>query len=67
MSSAVLTLSAQATFPQPLSPRNANYSIDVTLNTAERTLDGRETLVWKNISGDRVGDLQFHLYLNAFK
>lgn len=58
---------AQIVFPKPLSPRNANYAIDVTLDVAKKTLEGREVLEWKNISSDRVTELQFHLYLNAFK
>jgi hypothetical protein len=33
----------------------------------KKQLTGQETLVWKNLSGDAVGELQFHLYLNAFK
>lgn len=58
---------AQTIFQTPLSPRNANYAIDVTLDVEKKTLDGREILEWKNISNDRVTELQFHLYLNAFK
>src|SRR5512143_2455363 len=33
------------------SPRNANYDIDVSLDTADRALHGRETIQWRNISG----------------
>ncbi len=33
---------------------------------AERTLAGRETITWTNHSADSVGDLWFHLYLNAY-
>jgi len=52
---------------QPLSNRIANYDITVKLDAAKKTLDGKETLVWKNISTDNISELQFHLYLNAFK
>ena len=51
----------------PLSPHNANYSIDVTLDAQRRTLTGRETLTWTNIGGGPVRELQFHLYYNAWR
>ena len=42
------------TFDQPYagarSPRNASYDIDVRLDHAARTLPGRETIRWRNIS-----------------
>lgn len=52
---------------KPLSNRIANYTIDVVLDTDKKTLTGKETLVWKNTSTDPISELQFHLYLNAFK
>jgi hypothetical protein len=57
----------QTIFKVPLSPRIANYRISVTLDTQEKTLTGKEVLIWRNASTDRVSELQFHLYLNAFK
>jgi len=67
-SALILSTSAQAPmFPDPLSPRIANYRIAVRLDPSEKTLSGKETLTWKNASNDVVNDLQFHLYLNAFK
>ncbi len=54
-------------FPAPLSPRIANYSIDVTLDDRLKMLHGAETLVWHNPSGETVSELRFHLYLNGFK
>ena len=60
-------LARQLTFPQPLSPRIANYTISVSLDAAKKTLNGKETLRWRNSSRDRISELQFHLYLNAFK
>jgi hypothetical protein len=50
-----------------LSPRNANYKMDVKLNPDKKTIDGKMELVWINISKDTLNELQFHLYLNAFK
>jgi hypothetical protein len=52
---------------QALSPRNANYTIDVTLDTRARTLRGRETLVWTNVTTASTSELQFHLYYNAWR
>ncbi len=50
-----------------LSPRNASYEIDVSLDPATKRLMGRQTLRWRNTSSDLITELQFHLYLNAFK
>lgn len=58
---------AQTIFKTPLSPRIANYKISVSLDPAEKTLTASETLTWRNTSQDRITELQFHLYLNAFK
>ncbi len=59
--------SAKPIFTTPLSPRLANYQIDVTLDPATKKLAGRETLTWRNSSSDVIRELQFHLYLNAFR
>jgi hypothetical protein len=53
--------------PGALSPRNANYDIDVALDPATRTLQGREMLRWRNISRQDATELQFHLYWNAWR
>ncbi|MCM3879947.1 MAG: M1 family metallopeptidase [Vicinamibacterales bacterium] len=53
--------------PKPLSPRNASYSIDATLDPQRRALTGRETITWTNVSTSSVADLQFHLYFNAWR
>ena len=49
------------------SPRNANYDIDVRLDHDARTLTGRETIRWRNISAKPTSELQFHLYWNAWR
>ena len=58
-------------FDQPeaaaLSPRNANYDIDVRLDAERRALHGRETIRWRNISRRPATELQFHLYWNAWR
>ena len=53
--------------PGARSPRNANYDIDVRLDHAARTLTGRETIRWRNISANPTRELQFHLYWNAWR
>ena len=54
-------------FPEPLSPRIANYNIDVRLDTEKRMLEGQELLIWYNKTPDTINELQFHVYLNAFR
>jgi Peptidase family M1 domain len=63
------SLCAQATggITPPLSPRNANYSIDVRLDPASRTITASETITWRNITSKPVNDLDFHLYWNAWR
>ena len=63
----VLSASGQTIFKEPLSPRIVTYKISVALDAAQKVLNAKETLTWRNTSTDRVGELQFHLYLNAFK
>jgi hypothetical protein len=64
----ILDSFAQATvFPQPLSPRIANYDIDARLDTKTRMLKAQQVLVWHNKSNDVISEMQFHLYLNAFR
>ncbi|MFB3904482.1 MAG: M1 family metallopeptidase [Acidobacteriota bacterium] len=44
-----------------------NYRIQVRLDPKARQLSGQERITWRNLSGDEVSELWFHLYLNAFK
>jgi len=53
--------------PSPLSPRTASYDIQVRLDTAEKKIYGKQVLLWNNPSADTVRELQYHLYLNAFR
>lgn len=54
-------------FDPPLSPRIANYDIEVELDAEGKKLYGKEVLVWNNPSQDTIRELRFHLYLNAFR
>src|SRR5688572_14909082 len=60
-------MSAASAGAQPLSPRNASYTIDVTLDPRARRLTARETLTWTNITPAATSELQFHLYYNAWR
>jgi hypothetical protein len=62
----VLLLSTAGTakfIPNPI----VRYRIDARLNPAEQTIKGHQVIQWRNHSDDSITDLQFHLYLNAFK
>jgi hypothetical protein len=50
-----------------LSEHIVAYSIHAELDPAKKTVTGQETLTWRNTSRDAVGELRFHLYLNAFQ
>ena len=53
--------------PGALSPRNANYDIDVRLDHAARTLTGTEIIRWRNIGRAPADSLRLHLYWNAWR
>ncbi len=53
-------------FDPPMSPRNANYTIEVSLDPATHVLKGHERIRWRNITDTAASDAWFHLYLNAF-
>lgn len=61
------TFAQKGWFEQPLSPRTANYDMQITLDPETKMIHGKTTLTWKNPSNDTVPDLHFHLYYNAFK
>ena len=50
-----------------LSSRIANYDMEIRLDTEEKKIYGEQTLLWHNPSGDTIRELQYHLYLNAFR
>ncbi len=54
-------------FTTPHSDRITSYNISARLNPDTKTVEGSMTLSWRNPSTDMVNELQFHLYLNAFK
>ena len=52
---------------EPLSERRVSYAIDATLDPDSRTVTGFQRMTWTNPDRVPVDELQFHLYLNAFK
>jgi hypothetical protein len=70
LSAIVLAASLPAASADPLperSDRVVGYTIAVRLDPAAKQLTGRETVTWRNPSGDAVSDVWLHLYLNAFR
>ena len=47
--------------------QNVNYTIDVTLNDVENTLEGFEIIHYTNNSPDTLQFIWFHLWPNAYK
>ncbi len=62
-----LLYAQELTAQSALSPRIANYKMEVELDVEEKKIYGTTTLLWRNKSTDRVSDLYFHLYYNAFR
>ena len=54
-------------FDKPRSPRIANYRIEAALDFEHKTLEGTETITWRNTGTAPTQELPLHLYLNAFK
>jgi Peptidase family M1 domain len=52
---------------KPLSTRVVAYNIDAKLDTSKKTLDATEVLTYKNLTGQTLNTIPFHLYLNAFR
>jgi len=46
---------------------NIRYEIWVELDNQNKMLSGKENIVWFNKTRDKVQDMFFHLYYNAFK
>lgn len=57
---------AQA-FVEPLSPRTANYDMDIYLDTENKQVRAKQVLTFTNPSGDTITNMRFHMYYNAWK
>lgn len=53
-------------YAEPLSKRLVRYDIVANLDVEAKAIDGVERITWRNTDKVPVGELQFHLYLNAF-
>ena len=58
---------AEVEAPAAPSPRNASYTIEVRLDPEAKTLEGRQTVVWRNIQSTATDELWFHLYWNGWR
>lgn len=56
-----------AMFDPPLSDRIIDVRIDCRLDPETKIVSGTEVLEWRNATEDKVEELQFHLYQNAFR
>ena len=54
-------------YSQTYRQQKVDYTIDVSLNEKEKTLDGFEQLVYTNNSPDTLHFIWFHLWPNAYK
>ncbi len=54
-------------YEEPLSERRVSYDMQVQLEPESRNLSGLQRITWRNPGQVPVNELQFHLYLNAFK
>jgi len=51
----------------PLSPRIANYDMEISLDVDNKIITGKTILLWKNTTDVAADELYFHLYYNAFR
>ncbi|WP_264791726.1 M1 family metallopeptidase [Aureispira anguillae] len=54
-------------FSTPLSPRTANYTIQLNLDTHKKQVQATQVLTFNNPSSDTIWTMPFHMYYNAFK
>ena len=52
---------------EALSPRIANYTMDISLDPELKILDCHTDLLWRNTSEQPVDHLLMHIYYNAFR
>jgi hypothetical protein len=68
MFAAALLLASLGTVPDVvLSPRNANYDMDVRLDAEEHLVHGTQVLEWRNPTQRATSELHYHLYYNAWR
>lgn len=51
----------------PLSPRNANYTMEVQYDPDTKRIEGHQVLRWTNVTEHPTSELRYHLYYNAWR
>ncbi|MFT6810117.1 MAG: hypothetical protein ACJA01_003360 [Saprospiraceae bacterium] len=54
-------------YKEALSPRSANYIMNLVMDGEAHKVEGKSTIQWINSSPDTVSDVHLYMYLNAFK
>jgi hypothetical protein len=67
ISAAQTSIATNSPGGRPLSTRVVAYTIDARLDTDKKSLDATETITYKNLTGQTLATIPFHLYLNAFR
>lgn len=65
--STLTTAMGQHFTQNPLSERLTSYEIQAELDTESKMIHGKMLLSYRNPSQDTLSELQFHLYMNAFR
>jgi hypothetical protein len=53
--------------PVTLSDQVVSYTIQASLDPTKHTVDGKQTMTWRNRSAQSVDKIYLHMYLNAFE
>ncbi len=61
------SLATNASRGTALSTRVVAYVLDANIDVEKKSVDAKETLTYKNLTGQPLTTFPFHLYLNAFQ
>lgn len=53
--------------PATLSDQVVSYTIEASLDPVKHTVEGKQTMTWRNRSSQSVNKIYLHMYLNAFE
>ena len=53
--------------PATLSDQVVSYTIEASLDPVKHTVEGKQTMTWRNRSSQPVNKIYLHMYLNAFE
>jgi len=54
-------------YQEALSPRTANYRMNLVMDGEQHMVAGESQIQWKNTSPDTIDEVHMYMYLNAFK